>query len=316
MPAYHIDAKGHFKAGSCSELPSTIIPNDKTIIDLVLKCLFDSGSGLDVIGLDALSNYLDYLFESPTPITVWTANGKTIAKYQVRIYIEALNEVVTPYVLKDSPNLLSIGKRAEKFGWGVQWLPWERGCHVTLPNGKLLFLHNEGFIPMVNSDKDNVRCGSLSETTAQVATEAHTEPVPNVNDTETTLVIEEVTDSEPATSSDEESPQQPTEKSTQGSMQSRPVKGKALQDAVNMPLHPSGVGSESQTHEKPCQAQATSDVLDSLTDGDELRNPGAEPTVEANELNDVFKEISVEIERQIAAVMHRWSISCRISSVY
>ena len=133
---------------------------------------------------------------------------------------------------------------------------------------------------MVNFDKNNVRCGALSETTAQVATEAHREPVPNVNDTETTLVIEEVTDSEPATSSDEESPQQSTEKGTQGPMQSRPVKGKALQDAVNVTLHPSGVGSESRTHEQPCQRQAKSDVPDLLATGDDVRNHGAKPTID------------------------------------
>ena len=170
-------------------------PTTKTIYGLILKWLFDSGSGLDVIGLDALSDYLDYLFEAEVPITVWTANGKTIAKYQVRIFIEALNEVVTPYVLKDSPNLLSIGKRTEKFGWGVQWKPRERGCHVTLPNGKHLFLHNEGFIPMVNSDKDNVPSGALSENTADTATRVTEASVPAINDSsgEHTMSIEEPT---------------------------------------------------------------------------------------------------------------------------
>ena len=106
--------------------------------------------------------------------------------------------MVTPYVLKDSPNLLSIGKRTEKFGWGVQWKPRERGCHVTLPNGKHLFLHNEGFIPMVNSDKDNVPSGALSENTADTATRVTEASVPAINDSseEHTMSIEEVTDSE------------------------------------------------------------------------------------------------------------------------
>ena len=85
LPAFHIDAKGHFKSGGCRDLPYTPTSHDKTIYGLILKWLFDSGSGLDVIGLDALSDYLDYLFEADIPITVWTANGKTIAKYQVRI---------------------------------------------------------------------------------------------------------------------------------------------------------------------------------------------------------------------------------------
>lgn len=83
LPAFHIDAKGHFKSGSYRELPDAPTSNEQTIYKLIPKWLFDSGSGLDVIGLDALSDYLDYLFEADIPITVGTANGKTIAKYQV-----------------------------------------------------------------------------------------------------------------------------------------------------------------------------------------------------------------------------------------
>ena len=122
-PEYHIDMKGHFKSGSCVETPSTKNTNWKIIRDLILEWLFDSGRGLDVIGLEELNDFLDDLFELPKTLTVWAANGQAIAKYQVRIYIAAFNEVIEPYVVKDSLNLLSIGKRAEKHGWDVRWKP-------------------------------------------------------------------------------------------------------------------------------------------------------------------------------------------------
>ena len=48
-----------------------------TIVSLQdLEWLFDSGSGLDVICLSELDDYLDYMFESPRPYNVCTANGK------------------------------------------------------------------------------------------------------------------------------------------------------------------------------------------------------------------------------------------------
>lgn len=157
--------------------------------------------------------------------------------------------------IKGSLNLLRIGKRAEKFGWGVRWKPWECGCHVTLPNGKQLFLHNEGFIPMVNSDKDKVLSGALSENAADTAAEVSEASAPVVKDLvgENTIVIEEVADSDPAFSSDEANPQSDTEGSLQGPMQSRLVNGKAYKDTNHMPSHPKGVSNENRTNSRTCQ---------------------------------------------------------------
>ena len=57
-PEYKIDAKGHFKTGSCCDIPLLQNIESKVIRDLLLKWLFDSGSGLDVIGLDELNEFL------------------------------------------------------------------------------------------------------------------------------------------------------------------------------------------------------------------------------------------------------------------
>ena len=84
----------------------------------------------------------------PTTVGRQMAN----ATYQVRIYIEAFDEVIEPYVMKDSPNLLSMGSRCEYRGWGVRWRPGENGCKVTIPNKGHIFLKSEGHVPILNKN--------------------------------------------------------------------------------------------------------------------------------------------------------------------
>ena len=115
-PEYEADLTGHFKSAAFAVSSCFPCNHDKVITTLMPKWLFDSGSGLDVVRLSEVNDFLEYFFEAPKPLTVWAANGKTVATYQIRIIIAAFDEVITPYVLKDSPNLPSIGMRAEVQG--------------------------------------------------------------------------------------------------------------------------------------------------------------------------------------------------------
>jgi len=152
--------------------------NDKDVIrDLKLKWLFDSGAGLDIVSMTCLVGYMHFMYESKHPINFWTANGKTLAKYQINIYVEAFDEIISPYVLKDTPNLLSMGRRAQCHGWGVKWEPRQPGCTVTIPDKGELFLHSESFIPTVNENVEqrkpqirythSDRCGTKRTTDAR-----------------------------------------------------------------------------------------------------------------------------------------------------
>ena len=68
-----------------------------------------------------------------------TANGLTTADTVVQYYSSALDEQVSPHVLKDSVSALSIGKRIAE-GCEFHWTPKTASnngmCKLIKPNGK------------------------------------------------------------------------------------------------------------------------------------------------------------------------------------
>ena len=114
-----------------------------------VEWLFDSGSDMDVICVTELQNFLGCIFQSREPHNVCTVNGMVRAKYQVHVYIAAFDQVIAPYVLQDTPNLLGMGKRATFEQWDIRWAPGCKECRVTIPGKGTFFLNKVGNIPVV-----------------------------------------------------------------------------------------------------------------------------------------------------------------------
>ena len=54
-----------------------------------------------------------------------TANGEIEADTVAHIQIPKIDEDIEPFVLKSTPDVLTIGKRCLKFGYGFHWNPFD-----------------------------------------------------------------------------------------------------------------------------------------------------------------------------------------------
>eukprot|EP00972_Heterocapsa_arctica_P087160 12851866-Heterocapsa_arctica.AAC.1 len=62
------------------------------------------------------------------------ANGLTVSTHSVPIRIEELGEEISPFVLQDTPDVLSVGDRTMNKGYTFAWPAYSNPYFVT-PNG-------------------------------------------------------------------------------------------------------------------------------------------------------------------------------------
>ena len=80
-------------------------------------CLCGTGSPFDVLSREGLTEEVlrDRARTPKHPVRMETANGEILAETTVRMGLEALGEPkIRPYVLEDSPDLISVGRRCRK----------------------------------------------------------------------------------------------------------------------------------------------------------------------------------------------------------
>ena len=59
----------------------------------------------------------DLIYHSNEPLELITANGSQSADQQASIHIDCINKEVHPYVLPDTPAVISVGMRCIQDGW-------------------------------------------------------------------------------------------------------------------------------------------------------------------------------------------------------
>eukprot|EP00972_Heterocapsa_arctica_P030475 4486860-Heterocapsa_arctica.AAC.1 len=80
--------------------------------------LIDTGCAHDlVVSIDDIARTGDKLYMLKKNITFETANGGTISTHTARMNISELSENINPYVLKETPAVLSIGDRTMNKGY-------------------------------------------------------------------------------------------------------------------------------------------------------------------------------------------------------
>ena len=67
------------------------------------------------------------------------------------MYIPDIQDKVEPSVIDSTPNVLSVGKRCQSMGWGFYWRPWSAHPIFVDPNGRVIVLNTEGFIPYLQT---------------------------------------------------------------------------------------------------------------------------------------------------------------------
>ena len=108
--------------------------------------IMDTGCGSDLISKAKVEDHNLRRSKAKNPIQFQTANGNTKGLDIVTMNIVEFDESVEPYVLPDTPSVLSIGRRCMQEGYHFVWLSGKHPYLIT-PSGKLVALAVEDDIP-------------------------------------------------------------------------------------------------------------------------------------------------------------------------
>ena len=106
----------------------------------------DTGCGSDLISRAKVEDHKMRRSKAMRPIQLQIANGNTKGVEVVTTNIVEFDESVEPYVLPDTPSVLSIGRRCMHEGYHFVWFSGKHP-HLTTPSGKLVALAVEDDIP-------------------------------------------------------------------------------------------------------------------------------------------------------------------------
>ena len=113
--------------------------------------LADTGCGEDLVSEDVAQHYAS----EPTPSIIFsTANGKVVSDTCTPFVCHELGMNIKPYILPQTPHVLSVGRRCMEQGCSFLW---PAGCRpmMCLPSGKLVQLEVHHFIPYLKSNGDD-----------------------------------------------------------------------------------------------------------------------------------------------------------------
>ena len=81
--------------------------SDEFGISETRRWLVDSGSGWDLVSSEHVSHLSDLIRKPQYAPRLWTANGVTTVNQEVPLYISELDEQCVPFVLKNTPDVLT-----------------------------------------------------------------------------------------------------------------------------------------------------------------------------------------------------------------
>ncbi len=121
-------------------------PGGLEALRVTMKWILDTGCGQDLVGISAALAFRSYL-KRVTPYPFATANGTSSADKVLPITVAAFDHATAePYVMQDSPAVLSVGMRVMHQGYCFIWLTGMYPCMI-LPNKKIIPLDIDGDIP-------------------------------------------------------------------------------------------------------------------------------------------------------------------------
>ena len=82
----------------------------------------DTGCGHDLIGKSKAASLGVDIVQDKDEIVFQTANSTTSTSDSIKYYVNELKETVQPFVLDETPTVLSIGRRCMKMGSSFHWI--------------------------------------------------------------------------------------------------------------------------------------------------------------------------------------------------
>ena len=97
-------------------------------------------------------------------MTFMTANGITETDQKVDLVIDDMKDTISPFVMEESPSVLSIGKRCGDNGYGFLWMPGEEPIMFDDRKSVIRFLVKD-HIPNLgtNDETEHGPWGNLSQ---------------------------------------------------------------------------------------------------------------------------------------------------------
>ena len=159
-----LDSKRKEKSYPC-------VPAENTSPDLAKGLwLMDTGCGQDLINESMLEGYTTSNLDHP--VTFLTANGKVKVHKTVPMYSKAMGGHMTPFLLTDTPPVLSVGRRCMEQGYSFHWDAYEEPYLVT-PQGGCIALAVEQNIPYLDNRKGEHSVQDCSRTDEILAAAAY-----------------------------------------------------------------------------------------------------------------------------------------------
>ena len=115
--------------------------------------LVDTGCGHDLVSATnaKLSKGKKRTLENQ--VTFQTANGDAPSTHSSQIFIEELSEMIEPFILKDTPSVISVGGRTMNKGCSFLWIAGRNPYWIT-PEAKVITLEVIGDIPYLRRNSE------------------------------------------------------------------------------------------------------------------------------------------------------------------
>ena len=116
------------------------------------RWLVDSGSGWDLVNESSV-NHLKHAIRSPHYCPrLWTANGVTTVDSEIPLYLPELDEKFVPFVMKDTPDVLTMGRRCMREGYSFHWAAYSNQPYFQKPDGTRILLKVDNYVPYLVTD--------------------------------------------------------------------------------------------------------------------------------------------------------------------
>ena len=115
--------------------------------------LVDTGCGHDLVSANNAKLSKGKKITLDNQVTFQTANGDAPSTHSSQIFIEELNEMVEPYILKDTPSVISVGDRTMNKGCSFLWIAGRNPYWIT-PEAKVITLEVIGDIPYLRRNSE------------------------------------------------------------------------------------------------------------------------------------------------------------------
>ena len=110
----------------------------------------DTGCGHDLVEAQHLSDPKTQVWNTPTSLSLRTANGSVRVNQRGVVHVRELMEQIEPIVLPSTPAVLTIGARCFEQGYGFVWEPFHQHPWFILPDSTHRFdLRSHGNVPYV-----------------------------------------------------------------------------------------------------------------------------------------------------------------------